>query len=181
MRKSSLAQFANESEIKEKFDLLMKEVKKLCISYGGLVLNPDEEIEVLERSRMFPISEWEEQYSVNEFSFRLYTGEMSQTYLDAFCKVLRGRPRSAGCNILAEDNGRLQERKLHRLNLFSCRECPFSRFRSISAGDVYTRVESDRRGEIDKTSALDAQKSERSNLSSITDACHDDTKLKHKR
>ena len=81
-----------------------------------------------------------------------------------------------------KDNGRLQERKLHRLNLFSCRECPFSRiFRSISAGDVYTRVESDRRGEIDKTSALDAQKSERSNLSSITDACHDDTKLKHKR
>ena len=35
---------------------------------------------------MFPISEWEEQYGVNEFSFRLYTGEMSQTYLDAFCK-----------------------------------------------------------------------------------------------
>ena len=87
LRKSSLAQFANESEIKEKFDLLMKEVKKLCISYGGLVLNPDEEIRgTREEPGMFPISEWEEQYGVNEFSFRLYTGEMSQTYLDAFCK-----------------------------------------------------------------------------------------------
>jgi len=87
LRKSTLAQFANESEAKEKFDMLMQEVKKLCVSYGGLVLNPDEEIRgTREEPGMFPISEWEEEYGVNEFSYRLYTGEISQMYLDAFCK-----------------------------------------------------------------------------------------------
>jgi hypothetical protein len=87
LRKSTLAQFANERDAKDKFDLLMQEVKKLCVSYGGLVLNPDEEIRgTREEPGMFPISEWEEEYGVNEFSYRLYTGEMSQMYLDAFCK-----------------------------------------------------------------------------------------------
>ena len=87
LRKSTLSQFANERDAKDKFDLLMQEVKKLCVSYGGLVLNPDEEIRgTREEPGMFPISEWEEEYGVNEFSYRLYTGEMSQMYLDAFCK-----------------------------------------------------------------------------------------------
>ena len=103
LRKSSLAQFANESEIKEKFDLLMKEVKKLCISYGGLVLNPDEEIRgTREEPGMFPISEWEEQYGVNEFFVSIiHRRNEPNVFGRVLQKVLRGRPRSAGCNILA--------------------------------------------------------------------------------
>ena len=47
------AQFANERDAKDKFDMLMQEVKKLCVSYGGLVLNPDEEIQGPEKRGCF--------------------------------------------------------------------------------------------------------------------------------
>jgi ubiquitin conjugation factor E4 B len=87
LRKSTLAMFGNDKIVKEKFEALMQEVKKLCVSYGGLALNPDTEIRGTRKEPgMFPITEWEEHYGVNEFSHRLYTGEMSQLYLDEFCK-----------------------------------------------------------------------------------------------
>ena len=84
--------------------------------------------------------------------------------------------------ILARKAMDVYEREIFTDRTFSRPRNVHSRgFRSIFEGNVYARGESNRRGEIDKTSALDAQKPQRSNLSYFTAARNDDTKLQRKR